>query len=105
MSQLALASAASNLPTLIAAAGDQAARRFLEFFAATIRSPHTRRAYGRAVAEFLAWCDVQGVPSVAAVQPLHVLRPLRQHLLLKHKVKPLCSLHCIRAGKCICTAS
>ena len=22
--------------------------------------------------EFLAWCDEQGVPSVAAVQPLHV---------------------------------
>ncbi len=46
--------------------------RFLEFFAANIRNPHTRRAYGRAVAEFLAWCDDQGVPSIAGVQPLHV---------------------------------
>jgi integrase/recombinase XerC len=35
--------------------------RFLEFFAATIRNPHTRRAYGRAVAEFLAWCADAGV--------------------------------------------
>ena len=60
------------VPALITAAGDQAARRFLEFFAATIRNPHTRRAYGRAVAEFLAWCDGAGVPSIAAVQPLHV---------------------------------
>ena len=37
-----------------------------------IRNPHTRRAYGRAVADFLAWCDDHGVRSVAAVQPLHV---------------------------------
>jgi hypothetical protein len=40
-----------TLPALIAAAGDRASRRFLEFFAANIRNPHTRRAYSRAVAE------------------------------------------------------
>lgn len=63
----------SNLiPALITSAGDQAARRFLEFFAATIRNPHTRRAYGRAVGDFLAWCADRGVSSIAAVQPLHV---------------------------------
>ena len=28
--------------------------RFLEFFAASIRNPNTRRSYGRAVGEFLA---------------------------------------------------
>jgi site-specific recombinase XerD len=60
------------VPALIAASGAKASTRFLEFFAANIRNPHTRRAYGRAVAEFLAWCDDQGVRSVAAVQPLHV---------------------------------
>jgi site-specific recombinase XerD len=60
------------VPALIAAAGEKASMRFLEFFAANIRNPHTRRAYSRAVAEFLAWCDDAGVPSVAAVQPLHV---------------------------------
>jgi hypothetical protein len=36
------------LPRLIAAAGDGAARRFLEFFAATISNRNTRAAYGRA---------------------------------------------------------
>ena len=41
------------LPTLVAAAGERAGMRFLEFFAANIRNPHTRRAYGRAVADFL----------------------------------------------------
>jgi site-specific recombinase XerC len=60
------------VPALIAAAGAKAGLRFLEFFATNIRNPHTRRAYGRAVAEFLAWCDDTGVPSVTAVQPLHV---------------------------------
>jgi site-specific recombinase XerD len=68
----------TRLPMLIVAAGDQAARRFLEFFAANIRNPHTRRAYGRAVAEFLAWCDDQGVPSITAVQPLHVAAWIEQ---------------------------
>ena len=33
------------VPTMIADAGDQAARRFLEFFAATIRNKNTRMAY------------------------------------------------------------
>jgi site-specific recombinase XerD len=44
----------------------------LEFFAANIRNMHTRRAYSRAVADFLAWCDLNGVASITAVQPLHV---------------------------------
>jgi integrase/recombinase XerC len=59
-------------PALIAAAGDHAGVRFIEFFTANIRNPHTRRAYARAVAEFLAWCESAGVPSIAAVQPVHV---------------------------------
>ena len=73
MSQL-IPSPSSTLPVpaLIAASGDQAARRFLEFFAATIRNPHTRRAYGRACGEFLAWCEQHGAQSIAEVQPLHV---------------------------------
>ncbi|WP_247877440.1 site-specific integrase [Azospirillum brasilense] len=60
------------MPSLVAASGDQAAVRFLEFFTATIRNPHTRRAYARAVGDFLTWCEAAGVPSLAAVQPLHV---------------------------------
>ena len=60
------------LPALVASAGERASIRFLEFFASTIRNPHTRRAYGRAVADFLTWCADQGVASVVDVQPLHV---------------------------------
>jgi site-specific recombinase XerD len=64
--------AAPGLPALITAAGDRAKIRFLEFFAANIRNPHTRRAYSRAVGDFLTWCGDAGVPSIAGVQPLHV---------------------------------
>jgi site-specific recombinase XerD len=70
--------AAHVVPALIAASGERASLRCVEFFAANIRNPHTRRAYSRAVAEFLAWCDGQGVPSVEAVQPLHVAQWIEQ---------------------------
>jgi len=60
------------LPALVASADDRVQRRFLEFFAVTIRNPHTRRAYARAAGEFLAWCDARRVVSIADVQPLHV---------------------------------
>jgi site-specific recombinase XerD len=46
--------------------------RFLEFFGANIRNPHTRRAYARAAEEFRGWCASVGVRSIAAVQPVHV---------------------------------
>src|SRR6266550_3837949 len=60
------------VPALIAVAGERAGMRFLEFFAANIRNPHTRRVYARAADEFLAWCADAGVPSIGAVQPVHV---------------------------------
>src|ERR1700680_4181962 len=60
------------LPALVAVAGERASMRFLEFFAANIRNPHTRRAYYRAAEEFLTWSASVGVPSIAAVQPVHV---------------------------------
>jgi site-specific recombinase XerC len=60
------------VPQLVAAAGERASMRFLEFFAANIRNPHTRRVYYRAAEEFLGWCASVGVRSIADVQPVHV---------------------------------
>src|ERR1700730_345634 len=71
MSQLLLISS-PTLPALVAAAGARASMRLLEFFAANSRNPHPRRAYARAADEFLAWCANAGVPSIGAVQPVHV---------------------------------
>jgi site-specific recombinase XerD len=63
----------ASLPLLVVASGDRAGVCFLEFFAAQIRNPHTRRAYARAVGEFLAWCESTGVASLPQVEPLHVV--------------------------------
>jgi site-specific recombinase XerD len=71
MSQLVCLSR-PTLPILVAASGKRAGVRFLEFLAAQIRNPHTRRAYARAVGEFLSWCESVGVTSLPDVQPLHV---------------------------------
>lgn len=63
---------APALPPIVAASGAQAQRHFVEFFAATIRNPHTRRAYARGVVDFLDWCAERGVTTLPQIQPLHV---------------------------------
>jgi len=77
------------VPALIATAGDHASHRFLEFFAVTIRNSNTRRAYGRACGDFLAWCTDTGVVQLAAVQPLHVATwvEMQTHTLAAPSVK------------------
>ena len=57
--------ASPSLPKLVAAVTERASVRFLEFFAANIRNPYTRRAYARAAQEFLPWCASIGVPPIA----------------------------------------
>jgi len=52
--------------------GERASYRFFEFFTANIRNPHTRRAYGRSIAEFIAWCERHGPAAIISVEPLHV---------------------------------
>ncbi|MGH7079990.1 MAG: tyrosine-type recombinase/integrase [Acetobacteraceae bacterium] len=60
------------VPRVITDAGDQAARRFLEFFAATIRNKNTRLAYYRAACSFFAWCERHRIGELADIEPLHV---------------------------------
>jgi len=72
MSQLATITGTPALPAIIVSAGERAQIRFLEFFAANIRNANTRRAYARAVVDFLAWCEGRGVTSIVGIQPLHV---------------------------------
>ena len=57
----------SALPATIVAAGDRAVYRFLEFFTARIRNPHTRRSYGRAVGDFLGWLERRGIHDICRV--------------------------------------
>ena len=60
------------VPATIAAAGDHAARRFLEFFAATIRNKNTRMAYYRAVEQFFSWVERHRIGGLVDIEPLHV---------------------------------
>ena len=59
------------VPVLIASIGDQASWRYVEFFTANIRNPNTRRAYARACATFLAWCDERGL-TLTGIRPFDV---------------------------------
>ena len=43
----------SRVPAIIAASGEKTGYRFLEFFTANVRNPHTRRAYARTTHEFV----------------------------------------------------
>jgi len=50
----------------------KSARHFLEFFAANIRNPNTRRAYFRNVWQFADWCSAQGFDELLDIEPIHV---------------------------------
>jgi len=59
------------VPAIIAAAGEQASWRYVEFFTANIRNPHTRRAYARACARFFNWCNRRRL-GIANIRPFDV---------------------------------
>ncbi len=109
-----------ELPTLIASAGDRARRRFIEFFTANIRNPNTRRAYGRAVSDFFAWCSQRHVLALAQISPTvvaayieqlqqtHAKPSVKQHLaavrmlfdwLVTGQVVPVNPAHSVRGPK------
>lgn len=60
------------VPAAIADAGEQAVRRFLEFFAATIRNRNTRAAYYRACCSFFGWLEQNGIEELPDIEPIHV---------------------------------
>ena len=88
--------AGTILPALIAGAGDRAALRFLEFFTVNIRNKNTRAAYARAAADFLRWCEGQGIGELGRVQPVHVAAYIE--LLQGRRSAPTVKQHlaCIR---------
>ena len=66
------------VPVVVADAGEEASRHFLEFFAATIRNRNTRAAYARAVAQFFSWCELRHV-GLDQLEPLVVAAYIEQH--------------------------
>lgn len=113
-----------RLPTIVAAAGDDAVTRFIEYFTAHIRNPHTRRAYHRNALTFLLWCEAKGIGSVRAVKPVtvaayieqpgrsHAKPTVKQHLatirmlfdwLVTGQVVPSNPAHAVRGPKHVVT--
>ncbi len=62
---------ALTVPAAVADAGEAAARRYVDFFAAQIRNPNTRVAYARAASDFFGWYEQHGL-ALAVVQPVHI---------------------------------
>ncbi len=66
-----------GLPAVITDAGENASRRFVEFFTANIRNANTRLAYARAVARFCSWCQETKV-RLHEVEPIIVATYVEQ---------------------------
>jgi site-specific recombinase XerD len=79
------------VPMMIASAGDHAARRFLEFFAAQIRNKNTRMAYHRACCHFFAWVEQHQIGELADIEPIHVAAYIE--VLQTTAAKPTVKLH------------
>src|SRR5208282_3450651 len=80
------------VPAIVAAAGDKAARRFLEFFAVTIDNPNTRAAYYHACRRFFDWCDRrEDIAELVDIEPMHVAAYIRG--LAKEFEKPTVKQH------------
>src|SRR5271155_1932632 len=86
------------LPALIGDAGEQAARRFLEFFAATIRNKNTREAYYRAVCRFFDWCESARIGTLVDIEPIHVASYIES--LLADYEKPTIKQHLAAIRMC-----
>jgi site-specific recombinase XerD len=66
------------VPAIIASAGDDAITRFVEYFTAHIRNPHTRRAYFRNAIHFLRWCEARGIRDLKSIKPVIVASYIEQ---------------------------
>jgi len=63
---------AQAVPSLILDSGENAWRRYVEFFTAHIRNKNTRAAYVHAVSRFCGWCKKSGVRDLDHVSPFVV---------------------------------
>lgn len=69
--------ASAVVPAIVVERGEQAAWRYLDFFAANIRNPNTRAAYARACSGFFGWCEALNL-ALPGIQPVHVAAWIEQ---------------------------
>jgi site-specific recombinase XerD len=78
------------LPAVIADVGEKASKRFIEFFTAAIHHDNTREAYGRAVADILAYCHRHRL-TLTGIEPVHVAAYIEN--LTREKSAPTVKQH------------
>jgi hypothetical protein len=66
------------VPAMVANAGANASRRFLEFFAASIENDNTRMAYYRAVCSFFA-CSGRSASMSSPISSRFMSPPISRH--------------------------
>ena len=86
--RIAIISGGSILPAAIADAGDRAAKRFVEFFTAIIRNPHTRKAYARAAGDFFASCEQLGLALPATDRSARIAGPRSRRPVIRRPAGP-----------------
>ena len=72
------------VPPLVSSMGDNASRRFVEFFTARIRNKGTRRAYRLAVHRFYDWCSRHGI-AFEQIEPIVIATYIEA---LGHELSP-----------------
>ena len=76
-----------KLPAAIGRAGEAAAWRFIEFFAAAIRNRNTRAAYVQAISQFFAWCEKHRVYTLEKMKPVVIAAYIENHPMAAPTVK------------------
>ena len=67
-----------RLPAITLNAGDDAVKKVLEFFTASIRNKNTRLAYAQAIGQLFVWCEARGL-NLLKIQPMPVAAYIEQH--------------------------
>ncbi len=84
----------AEVPPLVVQAGSGAHFAWDEWFSAEMRNPHTRRAYGHAVRQFLNWCEAHTL-ALRQVTPGSVGDYYNElHLSIPTKKQHLSALRC-----------
>jgi site-specific recombinase XerD len=90
------------VPAMIANAGDWAARRFIDFFTASIGNDNTRLSYYRAVCSFFDWIEEHGIREITEIEPFHVAaylkalkvsEPGKRHIKERNASRPTVKQH------------
>jgi site-specific recombinase XerD len=76
--ELVITGTTSLIPAAVAAAGENAAKRFVEYFTANIRNRNTRVAYAKAVSDFFRWCEAVDLHELGSLEPVHVAAYVEQ---------------------------